>query len=224
MHRTGIAPGDRALELYRLLSTLPGLRAAGLHMYDGHIHDTDLEVRQKASDEAFAHVQTMRDTIAAAGLDVPTVVVGGTPTFPLHIRRTGVECSPGTSVFWDFSYSTILPDLDFAPAVVLLTRVVSRPAQNRLCLDLGHKAVAAENPHPRVKLFGLEDATAVGHSEEHLVVETDRAAEYPVGSALYGVPWHVCPTVALHDEAIVVRNGRAEARWQIVARARRLAI
>ena len=53
--------------------------------------------------------------------------------------------------------------------------------QNRLCLDLGHKAVAAENPHPRVKLFGLEDATAVGHSEEHLVLETDRAAEYPVG-------------------------------------------
>ena len=129
MHRTGIAPGDRALELYRLLSTLPGLRAAGLHTYDGHIHDTDLEVRQNASDEAFAHVQTMRETIEAAGLDVPTVVVGGTPTFPLHVRRTGVECSPGTSVFWDFSYSTILPDLDFAPAAVLLTRVVSRPAR-----------------------------------------------------------------------------------------------
>ena len=44
-----------------------------------------------------------------------------------------------------FLASTILPDLDFAPAVVVLTRVVSRPAQNRLCLDLGHKAVASEN-------------------------------------------------------------------------------
>ena len=224
MHRTGIAPGERAVELYRLLSTLPGLRAAGLHMYDGHIHDTDLDVRQKASDEAFAHVQTMRDTIAAAGLEVPAVVAGGTPTFPLHIRRTGVECSPGTSVFWDFGYSTILPDLDFAPAVVLLTRVISRPEQNRLCLDLGHKAVASENPHPRVKVFGLEDATPVGHSEEHLVLETDRAADFPVGSPLYGLPWHVCPTVALHNEAVVVRNGRAEERWQIVARARTLTI
>src|SRR5215204_3777302 len=91
MHRTGIAPGERGLEIYRLLSTLPALRAAGLHMYDGHVHDTDLAVRQKGSDEAFAHVQTMRDAIAAAGLDVPTVVVGGTPTFPLHIRRPGVE-------------------------------------------------------------------------------------------------------------------------------------
>src|SRR5262245_8191788 len=224
MHRTGIAPGEPAMDLYRLLSTLPGLRAAGLHMYDGHIHDTDLDVRQKASDESFAHVQTMREAIAGAGLEIPTVVVGGTPTFPLPARRSDVECSPGTSVFRDFGYSTILPDLDFAPAVALLTRVISRPDQNRLCLDLGHKAVAAENPHPRVKVFGLEDATAVGHSEEHLVLETERAAEFPVGSALYGLPWHVCPTVALHNEAVVIRNGRADDRWQIVARARTLTI
>jgi D-serine deaminase-like pyridoxal phosphate-dependent protein len=224
MHRTGIAPGDRAVELYRVVSTLPGLHAAGLHMYDGHIHDTDLNDRRKASDEAFAHVQTMRDALAAAGLAVPTVVVGGTPTFPLHAARAGVECSPGTTVFWDFGYSTILPDLDFTPAVVLLMRVISRPEQNRLCLDLGHKAVASENPPPRVKVFGLEDATPVGHSEEHLVLETDRAADFPVGSPLYGLPWHVCPTVALHNEAVVIRNGRAEARWQIVARARTLTI
>ena len=224
MHRTGIAPGERAVEVYRLLSTLPGLRAAGLHMYDGHIHDTDRDARQKASDKAFGHVEKMREALAAAGLDVPTVVVGGTPTFPLHIKRTAVECSPGTSVFWDVSYSTILPDLEFEPAVALLTRVISRPEQNRLCLDLGHKAVASENPHPRVRLFGLEEATAVGHSEEHLVLETDRAADFPVGSTLYGLPWHVCPTVALHNEAVVVRNGRADERWQIVARARTLTI
>ncbi len=224
MHRTGIAPGDRAVEVYRLASTLPGLHAAGLHMYDGHIHDTDLNDRRKASDEAFAHVQKMREALTAAGLAVPTVVVGGTPTFPLHAARTDVECSPGTTVFWDFGYSTILPDLDFAPAVVLLTRVISRPEQNRLCLDLGHKAVASENPHPRVKVFGLEDATPAGHSEEHLVLETDRAADFPVGSPLYGLPWHVCPTVALHNEAVVIRNGRAEERWQIVARARTLTI
>ena len=73
-------------------------------------------------------------------------------------------------------------------------------------------------------LFGLEDATAVGHSEEHLVLEIARAADFPVGTALYGVPWHVCPTVALHDRAVVVREGRAAGRWDIVARARTLTI
>jgi D-serine deaminase-like pyridoxal phosphate-dependent protein len=133
-------------------------------------------------------------------------------------------CSPGTTVFWDAGYGTTLPDLPFVPAIVLLTRVISRPSPGRLCLDLGHKAVASENPHPRVVLFGLEDATAVGHSEEHLVLETPRAADFPVGTPIYGVPWHVCPTVALHDEAVVVRRGRAAERWPVVARARTLTI
>jgi D-serine deaminase-like pyridoxal phosphate-dependent protein len=102
--------------------------------------------------------------------------------------------------------------------------VISRPSANRLCLDLGHKAIAAENPHPRAILFGLEDARAVGHSEEHLVLETERAGDFPVGTAIYGVPFHVCPTVALHDTANVVRNGRADGGWQVVARSRTLRI
>jgi D-serine deaminase-like pyridoxal phosphate-dependent protein len=224
MRRSGIAPGPGAVELYRRLSTRPGLRAAGLHMYDGHVRGPDVDARRQASDDAFARVETMRQAIVAAGLDVPSIVVGGTPAFPFHARRAGVECSPGTTVFWDAGYGTTLPDLPFVPAAALLTRVISKPAANRLCLDLGHKAVASENPHPRVVLFGLEDATAVGHSEEHLVLETGRAAEFPVGSAIYGLPWHVCPTVALYDDAVVVRDGRADARWQVAARARTLSV
>jgi D-serine deaminase-like pyridoxal phosphate-dependent protein len=224
MHRTGIAPGPRAVALYRRLSTRPGLAAAGLHMYDGHVRATDVEARRQASDAAFAQVVTLRGALTAAGLDVPTVVAGGTPTFPIHAARAGVQCSPGTTVFWDAGYAATLPDLPFVPATAVLTRVISAPSAGRLCLDLGHKAVASENPHPRVTLFGLEDATAVGHSEEHLVLETDRAADFPVGSVLYGVPWHVCPTVALHDEAVVIRDGRADGRWKVVARARTLTV
>ena len=224
MHRTGIAPGPEAVARYRTLAARPGLRAAGLHMYDGHVRGADVEARRRASDEAFAAVTATRAALAAAGLDVPAIVAGGTPTFPFHARRPGVECSPGTTVFWDAGYAATLPDLPFVPAIVLLTRVISRPAANRLCLDLGHKAVASENPHPRAVLVGLEDAVAVGHSEEHLVLETPRAADFPVGTPIYGVPWHVCPTVALHDEAVVVRDGRAVERWPVVARARTLTI
>ena len=224
MHRTGVAPGPRAVELYKLIASLPRLRAAGLHMYDGHIHDTDMADRTRKSEEAFAHVRTMRDELTKAGLPVPAVVAGGTPTFPLHSRRPDVECSPGTSVFWDWGYTTKLPDLDFLPAVLLLTRVISKPSTNLLCLDLGHKAVASENPPPRVQLLGLPEARQVGHSEEHLVLETDRAGEFSVGSTFYGMPWHICPTVALHNEAVVVRNGRAEERWRVVGRARSITI
>jgi D-serine deaminase-like pyridoxal phosphate-dependent protein len=133
-----------------------------------------------------------------------------------------LECSPGTCVFWDAMSTAQCPDMDFLQAALVLTRVVSKPGPNLLCLDLGHKAIAAENPHPRVVFLNLPDARAVRHSEEHLVLETPRAAEFPVGTPLYGIPWHICPTVALHAQAVVVRNGRAMEQWKIEARSRML--
>ena len=84
--------------------------------------------------------------------------------------------------------------------------------------------MASEMTPPRVKLFSLEDATFVSHSEEHLVVETPRAADYPVGTVLYGIPRHVCPTVALHSEIFVIRDGRCVETWPVVARARRITV
>jgi D-serine deaminase-like pyridoxal phosphate-dependent protein len=77
-------------------------------------------------------------------------------------------------------------------------------------------------PHPRVIFPALPDARAVGHNEEHLVLETPRAAEFAVGSVFYGLPWHICPTVALHDRVQVVRGGRVREEWTVTARARRL--
>jgi len=224
MHRTGIAPGERAAALYRLIGELQGLRAAGLHAYDGHIRDADLASRERSCDAAFAPVRALRKGLEDAGVAVPVLVAGGTPTFPVHAKRPDVECSPGTLVFWDWGYTTSFPDMDYLPAVTLLTRVISKPGTNLLCLDLGHKAVASEMPHPRVHLFGLEDARFIGHSEEHLTLETRRAGEIAVGSTFYGIPWHICPTVALYNEAVVVRDGCAVDRWPITARGRRITV
>jgi len=123
-------------------------------------------------------------------------------------------------VFWDAGYASKLPDLEFLPAALVLTRVISKPGKNRLCLDLGHKAIASEMAPPRVQLLGLEDAKAVSHSEEHLVVETGRSKQFRVGDCLYGIPWHICPTVALHSEATVVKRGAVISRWKVAARDR----
>ena len=224
MHRSGVEPGPQAIDLYRLIASLPGVIPGGLHVYDGHIHDHDLATRTAVCEAAFAPANALCQQLLQAGLPVPRVVAGGTPTFPIHAQRPDVECSPGTCVLWDAGYGTMVPDLDFLHAAMLLTRVVSKPGGNRLCLDLGHKAVAAENPHPRVQFPDLPDAKAVTHSEEHLVIETARAPEYAVGDCLYGIPWHICPTVALHSEAFVVQEGQAVTRWKITARARRLTI
>ena len=224
MHRSGIAPDDRAAALYALIATLPGIAPGGLHAYDGHIRDADLAARTAASDAAFGPVAQLRSDLERAGLRVPRMVVGGTPTFPVHAQRAGVELSPGTCIFWDAGYGSQLPDLPFRPAALVLTRVVSRPGGQRLCLDLGHKAIASENPHPRVQLLDLPGATPVMHSEEHLVVETPDAGRFAVGDAFYGVPWHICPTVALYGAAVVIEGHRAAGSWRVVARERALTV
>jgi D-serine deaminase-like pyridoxal phosphate-dependent protein len=223
-HRCGVEPGPRAVELYQLLAKLPGLTPGGLHAYDGHIHDSDPAARTAHCDAAFAPVRALRRQLEQVGHPVPTIVAGGTPTFPIHARHADVQCSPGTCVLWDAGYTTKLPDMDFLVAAVVFTRVISKPGAQRLCLDLGHKALASEMPHPRVQFPQLPDAKAITHSEEHLVIETPRALEFRVGDCLYGIPWHICPTVALHSEAVVIRNGSAESRWRISARERKLTI
>jgi D-serine deaminase-like pyridoxal phosphate-dependent protein len=224
MHRTGIEPGPGASGLYGKLATMPGVGVAGLHAYDGHVHEREVDARRERADAAFAAVEALRQDLLRHGLPVPSVVAGGTPTFPFHAARADVECSPGTTAFWDLNYSTNLPDLDFLPAAMLLTRVVSKPGGNRVCLDLGHKAVASENPHPRALFMDVPDARAIGHSEEHLPIETTQAANLAVGMPLYAMPWHVCPTVALYDEAVVVRDGLAVERWRVTARRRAITI
>ncbi len=221
-HRTGIVPGPEAFDLYQKIGFLAGLRPGGLHAYDGHLHQSNRAERAAACDDAFAGVAALRSELVRIAQAVPRVVCGGTPTFPIHANHEDVECSPGTCVLWDAGYDAKLPDLAFEPAAMLLTRVVSRPLTNRLCLDLGHKSVASEMPHPRVIFPDLPDARAVGHNEEHLVLETARAAEFPVGAVLYGIPWHICPTVALHDRVQVVKGGRITEEWTVTARARRL--
>jgi D-serine deaminase-like pyridoxal phosphate-dependent protein len=223
MHRTGVAP-EAAGELYATMARLPGLVAGGLHAYDGHQHQHELAERRAAVDFAMQPVHRLRQQLLAGGCPVPRLVAGGSPSFPIHAAHPEIECSPGTCLLWDADSAEETPDLAFQFAAVLLTRVVSKPAGNRLCLDLGHKAVASEKPQPRVRLFELPEARAVMHSEEHLVIETPRAAEFRVGDVLHAIPRHICPTVALHAEVHVVRGGRAEERWKVVARDRRLTI
>ncbi len=224
MNRTGIAPGEAAAALYRTLCSTPGLKAGGLHAYDGHLHEPDPAVLAKAADEAFAPVWKLRAQLRAEGLPVPRVIASGTPTFALLARHEDVEVGAGTTVLWDWGQTETSPQHDFLNAAVLFCRVVSKPQPDLLCIDLGHKAVASEMPHPRVKLIGLEDAVAVTHSEEHLVVRSSRAASYKVGDVVYGIPRHICPTVALQSEVWAVRDGLAAERWPVVARARRITV
>jgi D-serine deaminase-like pyridoxal phosphate-dependent protein len=225
MGRTGIDPA-RAVALGRHVADLPGLTLDGLHAYDGHQRDADRDARRRAAQGGIDAVFRVRDALRAEGVAVPRLVLGGTPTFPIHaaLNADDVECSPGTCLLHDHGYGTKFPDLPFTPAALLLTRVISRPQRGRVCLDLGYKAVAADPAGDRVRLLGVDDAALGPQSEEHLVVLTGHTDELPPGTPLLAIPTHICPTCALHREALVVEGGKVVGRWEVAARDRSLGI
>jgi D-serine deaminase-like pyridoxal phosphate-dependent protein len=227
MHRTGIVPDERALELYERITRSPGLRPGGLHAYDGHNNQESLADRQAAVREQFAPVLALRSKLERKGLSVPRLVAGGTPTFTVcaSLDWPGLECSPGTFVLHDHGYGTRYPDLGFTPAALLLTRVISKPASNRLTLDLGYKAVASDPPAgKRCILLNLPEYQPVLQSEEHFVIETPLADRFSPGDPLYAMPTHICPTCAMHRQALIVEDGQITGRWNIVARDRILTV
>lgn len=222
MNRTGIVP-EKIVPLYHAIEGLPGIVLRGLHAYDGHFRDVDYAKRKQQCDAAFAPLLPLKSQLEQISGLTLTVVAGGSPTYPIHAERGDIECSPGTFIYWDKGYEQILPEQKFIHAAIVLTRVISKPAPGIICVDLGHKAIAAENPLPSRVMFlngpGLEPT---GHSEEHMVLKNTGGHEYEVGDALYGVPYHVCPTIALHDTVKVVRDGAVMETWQTESRNRKL--
>lgn len=219
MGRTGVPFGEKSDHLRSRIESASGVTFEGLHLYDGHLHSPNPEQRFRGASRI---ISLAREYLETRG---PAVVVGGgSPTFGTWASETDWECSPGTTLFWDVGYGAAFPDLDFHIAAALVTRVISKPGPDRLTFDLGHKSVAAERPlKTRALLPDFPDAVFVGQSEEHLVVETAAAANVPVGAAFQALPFHVCPTVSLHDYATILRHGKPTGEtWPVTSRRRRL--
>lgn len=222
MNRTGIVIG-RAEELYRRAATLSGLRLRGLHCYDGNHNNPDITLRDAQVIECDNEVAAICARLAEDGLYCDIVVAGGTPAFPCHAKDTDWYLSPGTAFLTDAGYYQNLPDLEFIPGAALLTRVISHPDKGLFTLDLGYKGIAADPTAQRGYIVGMEKAKPVLHSEEHWVFEVEADQELPaIGTLLYVIPTHICPTSALYPSATVVEQGVVTGEWEIAARNRKI--
>ncbi|MDH6358121.1 D-TA family PLP-dependent enzyme [Parabacteroides sp. PF5-9] len=219
MNRTGIHP-ENAFMLVQKIFKLSHLHIRGLHGYDGHIHDREIISRQHAANRAFEKVYGVYEKMCSLFEEQLVMVMGGTPTFPVHMHRANCECSPGTFVFWDWGYKEMLKDMSFEFAALLISRVISVIDKNHICIDLGYKSVAAENPLPRVHFLNAPEAIPTAQSEEHLVLKVPDSSAYALGDVFYGVPVHICPTVALYDRTYVVEKNQQPTYWRVMARDR----
>lgn len=220
MNRTGIVP-EKAMELLMEIKDINALHIEGFHAYDGHIHETDLNLRTQQINDAYLPVEKPWQNTAELFTYPLKMIVGGTPTFPIHRHRDNVECSPGTFIFWDWGYKQLFPEEPFVYAALVITRVISIIDETTICIDLGHKALASESSlDKRIHFLNAPEAIPVTHSEEHMVLKVPMGNTYKIGDVLYGVPVHICPTVALYDDANVVENAAVVGKWKVVARSR----
>ncbi len=220
MNRTGIRP-DSALDLYVMAAGMKSIHIRGLHAYDGHFRDPDIIRRTIDCNEAFEKIIQLKDRILKAGYPEPVIIAGGSPTFPIHAKRTGNECSPGTFIFWDKGYSDICPEQPFLPSALVVSRVISLPEEGRICLDLGHKSIAAENEiGKRAWFVNAPGLRLLSQSEEHGIADASQGGNFLPGDVLYVMPYHVCPTVALFDHMVLVEQHHAGESWTVEARKR----
>lgn len=223
MNRTGISPG-KVIELYKACKDLKGITVSGLHAYDGHLRNADFEQRTIDCNKVFELVTDLQQQLQQQGFDKPIIIAGGSPTFPIHAKRKDVECSPGTFIYWDRNYQQSCAEQTFLPAALVISRIISLPG-NKLCLDLGHKSIASENElHNRIYFLNAPGLKFISQSEEHLVAEAPADHTYKEGDILYGLPYHICPTIALYERALVVENNEVTTEWKTTARDRKITV
>jgi D-serine deaminase-like pyridoxal phosphate-dependent protein len=230
MNRTGITDDNREAILSICNSIVSsGLELRGLHYYDGHMAaESDFQQRCIVAHRGYRRLMQVVDELQQAAIPVDEVVTSGTPAFPCSLSFEEFSTapfvhrvSPGTIVYGDATSLSQLPsDYGFVPAAVVLSRVVSHPADDIVTCDAGHKTVSADAGVPTCVVMGHPELTPLGPSEEHLPMQATGKVVPARGEFLYLLPRHICPTVNNFDYAVIVEGGKSIAVETVSARGR----
>jgi D-serine deaminase-like pyridoxal phosphate-dependent protein len=227
MHRTGV-PLELLESFYKQSSGLKGINVKGMHCYDGHCNDRDFNRRKTMVEENDRKLLRIRESLVKEGFECEILVMGGTPSFPCRTGKAQFFLSPGTLFINDWGCYSNLPDLAFNPGAAVFCRMVSRcgfksESENTFTLDLGSKGIATDPVGARGVIAGLEEAKPLFQSEEHWVFSLPSGMDLPpIGSEVYVIPTHICPTSALYPEILVAQRAKITERWQVGARNRKI--
>ncbi len=218
MSRCGTRPGAPAVRLAEEIARAPGLRFAGIHIYEGHLVQVPDRAERTRATEAMLDIGLeTADIICQAGLAVETVTCGGTGTYDISGVYPGVtEHQAGSYVYMDPGYQEKAPA--FGLAFSLLSTVLSAPAVDRIVVDSGLQVLSTGGGAATAK--GHPELTVRGLSEEHgtLTTTDGSATGFTVGDLIELHPGHCCAAANLHDTVYAVRDGTVEAVWAVTAR------
>jgi D-serine deaminase-like pyridoxal phosphate-dependent protein len=225
--RTGIAAGEGALALAKLVDTLPNLRLRGLLSYDGAVqHVCGFATRKARALAALEENARVCTAMKAAGLNTEIFSGGGTGTYSVqHLVPGFTDVQVGSYIFMDMQYLAIGSEdgspvyNDFAPSLTVITTILNNRFAGRLTTDAGTKALTSDTPHAGV--IGEPGMEYNATSDEFGVISfTDTTRLYKIGERLEILVPHCDPVVNLYDQIYAIRNDRVEDVWPITARGR----
>jgi D-serine deaminase-like pyridoxal phosphate-dependent protein len=222
--RSGVPPGDRALELAQLVDKLPNLKFRGMLAYDGGAqHIKGYKTRYEQSLARYQDAIKTFERMKASGLNMEIFSGGGTGTYNIMTKVPGfTDVQVGSYVFMDTQYIEIGNESgdifsDFAPSLTVMTTVVNTYFPNRLTADAGSKALTLNKPDPYV--IGEPGFRYNAGSDEFGAIQYETANKtYKVGDKLELIVPHCDPVVNEYDVFYGVRNDRVELVWPVTAR------
>ncbi|WP_270886300.1 alanine racemase [Pedococcus sp. 5OH_020] len=212
-HRSGVAPSAAGDVAAAVAST--GLDVAGVFTFPGHSYAPDR--RELAARQEATSLREAAESLRGKGLACDIVSGGSTPSIAFADPGVLTELRPGVYVFGDAQQWELGACAPQEIALTVLATVVSR-RPGVVVLDAGSKALGADRPpwaSGGGRLLDQPAARITQLSEHHAVVE---GADLALGERVRVVPNHVCNTVNLADDLVVVRAGEAVDRWPVTAR------
>jgi D-serine deaminase-like pyridoxal phosphate-dependent protein len=223
--RCGVPGPKEAVALARRIVNTAGVVFDGIMSFAGQSYGqrTHAGIDKVAGHDAELLLRTAK-MLRAAGIDVPAVSAGGTPTAQQLAVVPGItEIRPGAYALSDRDQAALGWGTLSDCALTVLTTVVSRPTQSRAVIDAGSKTlssdlsvqdegwgVVCERPELSIRTI----------TEEHGIVDVPAGAELPIGTRLRVIPNHGCGTINMHDRVVAVRGGDVTDTWRVEARAR----
>lgn len=208
LHRCGIPPGQSAVELARA-AVSAGLRFRGVMGYEGQVlRKPQGAEKEEAARHAMGLLVRTKELIEQAGIPVEIVSAGGTGSYEISGRYSGVtEIQAGSYLAMDTDYAMVRPDFDIA--LTMLTSVISKTRGERVVVDAGLKSLSCERGLPQPK--DVNDLTTDRLNAEHgvLKIKPDGSGPEP-GEKIEMWVHYGDATINLHHRMYGIRNDVVE--------------
>lgn len=223
LHRTGVKPAD-ARELAGHILSLPALRLRGIQAYAGHVqHLRSYADRRTESHKCLQEAVPVFRELRAAVESCAIFSSSGTGTYDIDLAVPEVtEFQVGSYVCMDTQYQAIGSADDaaaftaFAPALRLLTTVISRNQDGFVTVDAGLKALYRDGGVPRVMGAGHSGMVYDWFGDEYGKVTCPGHAGLPaIGTVLELVVSHCDPTINLFDRFYLAKGADVVGTWPI---------